>query len=594
MRTSPQTLFVWGAILTVGASLAFLLHLSWLRWGDLIIDSGRELYVPAALAQGKVLYRDIFYIYGPFSPYFNALLYLLGGVHVRTAALGGFAALLIIGGFVYGLSRIYLGRWLSLFTLLSFLALFPFGHYSTAPIFNYLIPYSYPAVHVLLFSLGALYCFHHYLEGGARRDWRGAALFLFLAAITKAEVAAWLALSLGVGIYLRESAGGLPRPASLGRALLRLAPPLLGAVLVYAAFYLTAGTGLLQGNILDNAVSNLLMNPGSFAWTLFGGRDLVQGARVLGVKTLQLSSYCGLFAAGGWGFSLAGRGEDRARRLSLQLLVVLATCGGAYALYQFPPWRSAHLWFRPVPVLCIFAVVAAAKSWWAARDDERIFLATCGLFSGLLLTRMTFKVFVGSFGFYLLVPGFLVYQILIFRVVPDLFRREAIGNFLRVGFLVIGAIVVAQHLVWLRAAYANINAAIPSARGTLRFAIPARVTAYRDLITDLAAPQNRGKTLVAFPEGLLINFFSGLENPLYFYQYLPVDLPDRRSMELLIEEFEEKKPDYFVVTDRSVKEYGAKNLETYAAPLLKYLERHYRREKTYAGCAILLARTPPR
>ena len=34
---------------------------------------GRELYVPWQLTQGKVLYRDIESIFGPLSPYLNAL-----------------------------------------------------------------------------------------------------------------------------------------------------------------------------------------------------------------------------------------------------------------------------------------------------------------------------------------------------------------------------------------------------------------------------------------------------------------------------------------------------------------------------------------
>ena len=37
----------------------------------LMIDFGRELYVPWQLNEGKALYRDIAYFHGPFSPYLN-------------------------------------------------------------------------------------------------------------------------------------------------------------------------------------------------------------------------------------------------------------------------------------------------------------------------------------------------------------------------------------------------------------------------------------------------------------------------------------------------------------------------------------------
>jgi hypothetical protein len=41
--------------------MAFLSVLTWKRWGSLLIDCGREMYIPAALSQGKRLYFDLWY-----------------------------------------------------------------------------------------------------------------------------------------------------------------------------------------------------------------------------------------------------------------------------------------------------------------------------------------------------------------------------------------------------------------------------------------------------------------------------------------------------------------------------------------------------
>ena len=40
----------------------------WGRVGEVAIDFGREVYVPWQIAQGRVLYRDLAYIFGPLSP----------------------------------------------------------------------------------------------------------------------------------------------------------------------------------------------------------------------------------------------------------------------------------------------------------------------------------------------------------------------------------------------------------------------------------------------------------------------------------------------------------------------------------------------
>ena len=37
----------------------------WGRVGEVAIDFGREVYVPWQIAQGRVLYRDLAYIFGP-------------------------------------------------------------------------------------------------------------------------------------------------------------------------------------------------------------------------------------------------------------------------------------------------------------------------------------------------------------------------------------------------------------------------------------------------------------------------------------------------------------------------------------------------
>src|SRR5512138_1747106 len=64
-----------------------LMWWSWRKWPDPIVDFGRELYVPWQLTQGKVLYRDIASLFGPLSPYVNALWMRVFGVSLITIAM---------------------------------------------------------------------------------------------------------------------------------------------------------------------------------------------------------------------------------------------------------------------------------------------------------------------------------------------------------------------------------------------------------------------------------------------------------------------------------------------------------------------------
>ena len=45
------------SFLAIAVVMVIMLRISWEKWGDTIIDTGRELYIPWQLSAGKVLYR---------------------------------------------------------------------------------------------------------------------------------------------------------------------------------------------------------------------------------------------------------------------------------------------------------------------------------------------------------------------------------------------------------------------------------------------------------------------------------------------------------------------------------------------------------
>src|SRR5882757_3749654 len=77
-----------GLIVVVAIVLAWY---TWARWGDFQVDCGRELYVPIEILRGKLLYRDLFYPYGPLAPYTCALLIGLFGPQLVAYYLFGIA-----------------------------------------------------------------------------------------------------------------------------------------------------------------------------------------------------------------------------------------------------------------------------------------------------------------------------------------------------------------------------------------------------------------------------------------------------------------------------------------------------------------------
>jgi Dolichyl-phosphate-mannose-protein mannosyltransferase len=134
-----------GFIVLVAIVLAWY---TWAHWGDIQVDCGRELYVPAEILRGNLIYRDFFYSYGPLAPYLCALLIAIFGPHLVVLYLFGIAVAIGCAIMLYELGAMLEGRAAGLTAGLALLFVGVAPNSS-----NYILPYSYAATIGLLLSL---------------------------------------------------------------------------------------------------------------------------------------------------------------------------------------------------------------------------------------------------------------------------------------------------------------------------------------------------------------------------------------------------------------------------------------------------------
>ena len=90
-------------------SLCFFLG----HYSGILIDFGREVYYPEQMLQGKVLYKDLFNIYGPLSYQINALLYKIFGIKLSTLYFAGSVCSVGIVSGIYLIAKKFLSEFLS-------------------------------------------------------------------------------------------------------------------------------------------------------------------------------------------------------------------------------------------------------------------------------------------------------------------------------------------------------------------------------------------------------------------------------------------------------------------------------------------------
>lgn len=181
---------------------AFMAWMSWLRWPDLIVDFGREVYVPWRLSGGEVLYRDIAYFNGPLSPYVNGAIFKVFGASILAMELANIFFVGLITCIVFRVFDAKGDRVAPVMAGMMFLVIFAFAKYFPMGSYNFVAPYSHELVHGTLVSFLAIYMLRLYLRG-SRLIWLGAAgLFAGLAMLTKVEVAVSSVVAVAAGLFV--------------------------------------------------------------------------------------------------------------------------------------------------------------------------------------------------------------------------------------------------------------------------------------------------------------------------------------------------------------------------------------------------------
>ena len=123
------------------------------HFGDVMVDSFREAYIPSQVINGQVLYKNIFTIYTPFAYLFNALIFKILGVNLQALYFVGIIVTIAILNFVFAIANKFMNKTYSLsiiFFLIAVSVLSP-------NVFNFIFPYSYGMLYGLLFILISIY-----------------------------------------------------------------------------------------------------------------------------------------------------------------------------------------------------------------------------------------------------------------------------------------------------------------------------------------------------------------------------------------------------------------------------------------------------
>jgi hypothetical protein len=521
------------------------------KWGDAIVDSGREWIVPDSLARGDLLYRDVVYWFGPLTPYMHALLFRLFGSGFPTLVLAGILASLAVLASLYTALRQVTGRVEAMLgTSLTIPALLFMPSAGGA-----ILGMGYRIWHAAVFTLFAVSI--------AVRPFRwrravAAGSFCALAFLCRTEwgLAAMGGVAIAAAVRDRFQITFLRDVLAAG-----LAFTLLGGG-VLAVFIKLAGASavLRDGHVL---LTGLPWETRRFLLNVSGFRDPLGGfLRLLYSAAFWAGFFLLVDAAATWK-------EDRERlRRRLPWLAGIAVILIVYFQYR-GSFRMVLM--SAAPAIGLGAVFFSLKRGSGPRAAA---LAAFGSLAVVLFYRKLFSIedfpYVAPPLLFAVISGL---GILSELVASERLRapRERLRLTLR---LALAVLVFASFADRIIAYAADDRVTLPGTGGMLS-ADEGTVRTLGLLSKTIRERTSEQDGLVVLPEGEVLNAMTGRINPLRHKLYLPGYLTDDNEMEIL-SEIRRAMPAAIVIIHRSNGMYGRAFFGLdYGKKILAWIEENY-------------------
>ena len=572
-------------ILAVITTTVYFIVLSWRKWCHPIVDSGRELYTPWRLSEGAVLYRDVDDVYGPLSQYFNAALFKLFGPGMMVLAVANLVIFAGILGLAYLLFRRAWGAVGALGASVVFVTVFAFCPLLDINIFNYALPYSHEATHGMLVMVGLIVAVGRWVEV-PRVRWCGVAGGLVgLALVLKPEFIFAAAVLVVTAVILRRRQW----PQRGGMSVLVFALAALVPTAVFTCYFMRYFPPLEALSAAGRAWWSLLIMPDILA------------------KNYQLS-FIGLDSP--W--------ANLAQHLHKTALVV--TCIGVLGvLVAVGLLRSGASKLVVLSFATAAALVAGLSADWGSSGRSLL---------GLLLCYVTFRFWRGGqsaskagsirepqAGWRILITAgavaMMARMFLKGRIVQFGFFQAALAGMVATAIICSEAAEWLPGTRWRRAAVAFIAAALfapglwwagkrahdyyswqtlPVADARDRFYhFEPEIEASGQLMNEVLGVLRevpRETTLLALPEGSMVNYLARLRSPLPQFQYYSFTTEAGREKGI-VDALRLRPPDRVVVISRfglgdfGIVRYGER--DGAGRQIIEWVNQNYRITHRFGG-----------
>jgi hypothetical protein len=258
-------------------------------------------------------------------------------------------------------------------------------------------------------------------------------------------------------------------------------------------------------------------------------------------------------------------------------------------LFQFVPIPLRQAWetfASPLPLIMTAAGVVLLVRVLRARDAHQRHTDALRLmltvFAGAMLGRMLLNATVMHYGFALAMPAMGVAVALLVGWLPNWLDARGRGGWVvrAVALAVLGFVIVLHVQITM----SNVGSkVIAVARGSDLFMADGRGAVVNAVVLDLKANLSPDQTLLAAPEGLIINYLARRKTPSPHLNFTPPALIMYGEQRML-RDLQANPPDYILLVHVETPEYDSRFFGyDYAQALATWMEENYHRVQLYGS-----------
>lgn len=505
--------------------------------GNLLIDCGREAYYPTQILLGKVLYKDIFNIYGPFAYMFNAALFKVYSANLNVLYLAGCACSFAIVSLIYLISKRFLSTFLSFAISIFTISI---GVLNTN-LFNFIFPYSYGMLYGITAFLASVWLILKYQTTPEKTVYLYfASLFAGLCVTSKYEFLPYLIVILYSIIKIK--------PLKFKEYYYTIFALLFVPVFCFGILFLQ---GLSINDLTSTALSIKKMAQSETIKYFYQTQGVYFHKKTIGVLLLnfiQTILPLSLIIHGFW---------TRKKIVSISAVLV------ATALI-FKWTTPASLVF--LPILIALTAIINFKKITQNIPLTILMLASVTLSMKIFwgLTTLNYGVFFASF-----------LLITIFALLNELFKTKNINQKAISSYILLIAIILGFQNI---SALIIKNNVVSTDKGQI-YTDNYISTSTNDLINYINKNTKKTDTIAIFPEGTMINFLTQRPADNTYSSLIPLYV-ETFGDEKIINHFKKTKPEYIIFNNWNTKDYYFNYICTdYAVSFCNYVAKNYTQEK---------------